>query len=289
MGKLNLLKEVLIVPAPSKPLSEAIKQISDIYNQVGRSLFTKYGVASKNVNDFGCLMPAYDKAEQALDLIQDSMTQLGMTPVEDFNIALNCAAHEMFDMDKGKYEVTSGIFKGPDDMVEVYNDLVNRYPAIIAIIDPLKKQDTEPWIRLCEKLSEKCYIIGNHVYPRTERFVQEGFDGVKSSAVVLKLQQMTTISDVIDAAKRLEGEDVESVISCVQGESCDTTVADLAVGVAAKFIQIGAPCRGERVANYNRLLQIESYLKSKESLTHDESHKFPNILPHLPQKNLMKI
>ncbi|XP_002738167.1 enolase 4-like [Saccoglossus kowalevskii] len=280
--KLNLFKEVMIMPKPDKPLSEAIKQISDIYNQVGKTLFTKYGVAVKNVNDLGCFIPAYDKPEQALDVLQESITQLGFTPGEDFHIVLNCAAHEMFDMDKGKYEMVTGVFKGPDDMVEVYNDLVTRYPAIIAIIDPLKRQDSEPWLKLCEKLSEKCYIIGGHVYPRTERFLQEGFGDVKSSAVVLKQQQMTSVSDTIDAVKFLEGEGLDSVISCVQGESGDSSIADLAVGMGSKFIQIGAPCRGERVCNYNRLLQIESWLKDKDALSYYESHEFPNILPPPP-------
>ncbi|XP_077992460.1 enolase 4-like [Glandiceps talaboti] len=280
--KLNMFKEVMIVPQPGKPMDEAIKQICNIYNQVGKALFTKFGVVSKNVNDLGCYMPTYDKPEQALDLIQESMTQLGLTPAEDFHIVLHCAAHEMFDMDKGKYEITTGVFKGPDDMVEVYNDLITRYPAIIAIIDPLKKQDAEPWLKLSEKLSEKCYIMGDHLYPRTERFVSEGFGECKSSAVVLKLQQMTTITDTINAVRFLNDEALDCVLSTVQAESGESLLADLAVGVGAKFIKLGAPCRGERVAYFNRLLQIETVLKEKEALTQDETHEFPNILPPPP-------
>ncbi|XP_070541221.1 enolase 4-like isoform X2 [Ptychodera flava] len=280
--KLNMFKEVLIVPKPDKPIDEAIKQICDIYNQVGKALFTKFGVASKSVNDLGCYTPVYDKPEQALDVIQESMTQLGLTPAEDFNIVLNCAAHEMFDMDKGKYEVTTGVFKGADDMADVYSDLVTRYPAIIGIIDPIRKQDTEAWVKLCEKLSEKCYLMGDNIYPRTERFVKEGFGDMKASAVVLKLQQMTTISDTIDAMKFLKEEGIESVISCVQAESGDDLLADLAVGVGTKFIKIGAPCRGERVAIFNRLLQIESVLKERELGSYYEGHEFPDIIPPPP-------
>ncbi|XP_033632663.1 enolase 4-like [Asterias rubens] len=282
-GKQNLIKELLIIPKPGKTVKESLKQLTAIQLQVSKLVFPKQGVAGSYVNDLGGYCPQFDRPEQLLDLAQEAMTALELTPGEDVFIGINCAAQEFFDMDKGKYEMVQGMLKLADDMIEVYADLINRYPAIIALIDPFKKQDVVQWSKLCERFSEQCFIIGDQAYPRAERMTLEGLGGLRSTAVSLKLQQMTTISNIIDAAKCAQDNDSVVMLTSVLGESPDSFLADLAVGIGARFVKFGAINRGERIAKFNRLLEIEDILSSLDRIRTREEFGFPVIKPPEPE------
>ncbi|XP_072022887.1 enolase 4-like [Amphiura filiformis] len=282
-GKQNVIKELLLIPKPGTSLKKGLKQMQYVFNQVGKMLTAKQGVSANFVNDMGGYCPTVDKPEQLLDTVQEAITNVGLTAGEDVFFGINCAAHEIFDMDKAKYEVTSGVMKTCDDMIEFYGDLINRYPAIIALIDPLRKHEIEGWGKLCERLSEKCFIIGDYVYPRPERLIQEGFGELHSSAVSLKLQRLTTVSDMLHAAQVAKDEKTLVMISDVAGASSDTILADLAVSIRAKFVKFGAPSRGERVAQYNRLIQISEALEEQDRLTTSEAFNFPVLKPPEPE------
>ncbi|XP_033123809.1 enolase 4-like [Anneissia japonica] len=187
--------------------------------------------------------------------------------------------------EKGKYEILSGMMKTADDMIEIYSDLITRYSLIVGVIDPLRKQDADAWQKLIERISEKCFLIGDHVYPCAERLVKEGFGGLPPSATVLKLQQQTTITDVINTTKYLKDSQTEYVLSTVQGDTEDDFIADLAVGIGAKFVKFGGLSRGERIAKYNRLLQIENQLSSKNLSMPYDALNIPNILPPPPEED----
>ncbi|KAL4229879.1 Enolase [Mactra antiquata] len=290
-GKSSCIKEYMLVPSPDKPLNETIPMIVAVYNDLTKSILNKSGVQAKNITDIGALMVSFDRPEQGLDLIQESMTRLELKPGEDLCIALNLAGHEIFDYsvppnvdEKGKYEVITGQQKVADDMVDFWAELLGRYPAVMAIIDPLRKQEDRQWMMLCERLSEKLYIIGDNVWHRPgllkDEELQESF---KSSGVVFKLESMNTVSDIITCAKKMEDNSNETVLSCGIGDSPDSVLVDLAVGMKARFIKIGAPCRGERVCKLNRLLAIETSLKDCDKLSPLEGFQFPTItLPPPP-------
>lgn len=282
-GKSSCIKEYMLVPKPGKPLTETVPQMVAIYNDIVRSIVNKNGVAAKNVTDTGALMLPFDRPEQGLDMIQESMGRLGLTPGEDMYIALNLAGQEIFDYEKGKYEVITGQQKLADDLVDFWAELLGRYPAVIAIIDPLRKQEDKQWMTLCEKISEKCYILGDQVWHRPGLLKDEQLtDTFKSSGVVYRLEQMNTVSDVIQCAKKMEENAYETVLSTNVGETPDTLLADMAVGINARFIKIGAPCRGERVSKLNRLLSIETALQECDRLLQHEEFQFPTITVPIP-------
>ncbi|XP_071486736.1 enolase 4-like [Diadema antillarum] len=281
-GKQNLIKELLLLPKPGCPLVESMKKLTSVYQQIGKLLFAKSGVAANYVNDLGTYTPQYDRQEQLLDLVQEAVQALELVPGEDIFMALNCAAHEIYEPEKNKYEVTAGLMKTPDDMVEFYADLISRYPAVVALIDPFRKQDCEPWSKLCERLSEKCYIIGEHVFPRVERFVREGFGELASSGVSLRMRQLTTVTDIIQASSLIKEEGSITMVASVPGDTSETFLADLAVGVRATFVKFGAPARGERTSKYNRLLQISESLKEQGQIMVLEEFAFPVKRPPTP-------
>nr|XP_054766572.1 enolase 4-like [Lytechinus pictus] len=281
-GKQNLIKELFILPKPGLSLEEGMKQVTAVYHQIGKLLFAKLGVPAYYVNDNGTFTPQYDRQEQFLDLVQEAVTALELTPGEDISIALNCAAHEIYEPEKNKYEVMTGMLKTSEDMIEFYADIINRYPAIVALIDPIRKQDSETWTKLCERVSERCYIIGEHVYPRVEKFVQEGFGELAASGASLRMRQMTTVTNIIEAATIIKEEASITAISSVPGDTSDTFLADLAVGIGATFVKFGAPARGERISKYNRLLQISETLKEQGQLRVHEEFSFPIKRPPTP-------
>ncbi|XP_076104716.1 enolase 4-like isoform X2 [Mytilus galloprovincialis] len=301
-GKLNCVKEFMVIPKHDMPLKKSMTYIQQIYNYVAKQFFAKGGTATKLVNDIGAMCPTFDKAEQGLDLLQEAITNCGLTAGEDFFIGLNCAGPEMFDYDpvpmagksdkvanfpgqdmhkeKGKYEVMVGIAKVADDLVEFWSDLLTRYPSIIAIIDPMRKQEEEAWMRLCDRISDRCLVIGSRAYHRPGLLKDEELtENFKSSGIAFKLEQLNTVSDVLTCVKKMEEDDNQIIMSSCQGETTDTLLADFAVGVNARFIKVGAPVRGERTVQINRLLQIEEQLETKDKLKPLEPNAFPHIAP----------
>ncbi|CAG2254761.1 ENO [Mytilus edulis] len=279
-GKLNCVKEFMVIPKHDMPLKKSMTYIQQIYNYVAKQFFAKGGTATKLVNDIGAMCPTFDKAEQGLDLLQEAITNCGLTAGEDFFIGLNCAGPEMFDYEKGKYEVMVGIAKVADDLVEFWSDLLTRYPSIIAIIDPMRKQEEEHWMRLCDRISDRCLVVGSQAYHRPGLLKDEQLtENFKSSGIAFKLEQLNTVSDILTCVKKMEEDDNQIIISSCQGETTDTFLADFAVGVNARFIKVGAPVRGERTVQINRLLQIEEQLETKDKLKLLEPNAFPHIAP----------
>ncbi|XP_052282820.1 enolase 4-like isoform X2 [Dreissena polymorpha] len=284
-GKANAIKEYMVVPAPGKPLSESIPKIVAVYNDIIKAIMGKNGIQIKNVTDIGALMMPFDRPEQGLDMILESMGRLGFTPGEDLYLALNLAGHEYFDYEKGKYEVVTGQQKVAEDLVEYWADILTRYPAIIAIIDPMRKQEDRQWMLLCERLSEKCYILGDRVWHRPGLLKdEEPKDTFKSSGTVYRLEQMNTVTDILQCAQLMEGENNITVLSTNIGETSDTFLADMAVGMSAHFLKLGAPCRGERVSKLNRLLAIEQTLQDGGQVSLQSEFVFPAIkIPPPPE------
>uniref|UniRef100_A0A663EH13 Enolase 4 n=1 Tax=Aquila chrysaetos chrysaetos TaxID=223781 RepID=A0A663EH13_AQUCH len=248
-AKLKLVKEVMLIP----PVQLSLKQVSLSFLDFSMELIdvffhsqqpspqladSKKGKpqALKRISHLGCLITGCDNLEQPLLLMQTACNNIGLELGTDMHLAINCAAHEVMDYVKGKYEVLTGMFKSPDEMVDMYVELINKFPFIIALIDPLRKEDRQQWNNICCALGSKCYLIAEDAAKYiSQPKIDENINIPMCSGVVLKY---------INQTKR--------------GEK--------AVGLGARFIKLGGLSRGERVTKYNRLLAIEEELAKNRTL-----------------------
>ncbi|XP_072335581.1 enolase 4 isoform X7 [Scyliorhinus torazame] len=187
--------------------------------------------------------------------------------------------------EKEKYEILIGVFKNPDEMIELYTSLVEKYPSIIGLIDPLRKEDAEQWFKLSCLLSPQCYFLADAASRSIDKLIKDGLDGNRYSGLILKHTNQTTISDFIQVAKLMEVQDCRFIPGLGDGATTDDSIADIAVGLGARFIKLGGLCHGERVAKYNRLMAIEEELAQRGALGHAAEHQFPVISEEEPDPN----
>ncbi|RUS90916.1 hypothetical protein EGW08_001313 [Elysia chlorotica] len=261
-GKVNCVKEYMLVPGVSMSTEKSIEHIQHIYHYVAKSLATKLGPPAKFVNESGALCPQLETPTQGLDMLQEAVNAQGLTIGEDMYLAINAAAHEFYDNEKGRYEVTTGTLKGPDDMVDFWADIVLKYPSLIAIIDPVRGEDHEHWLQLGERISENVFVLGDRFYQRPGLILQTPPSApVQTSGAVMYLEQMNTITDLVQCTNLFHGLGNEVVISANQDDTADTFIVDFAVGVGARFFKVGGPSRGERSSKLNRLVEISRELE----------------------------
>ncbi|KAL8616578.1 hypothetical protein ACOMHN_036610 [Nucella lapillus] len=277
-GKQNCVKEFMIIPSPGLSYTQSVDYVVGIYSYVEKTLSAKGGAASRCVSETGALCPAFDRPEQGLDLLVEAITASNLTPGEDIHIAINAAAHEMFDFEKGKYEVMTGQMKSGDDVVDFWVELLSRYPSILLLLDPLRKQEKEQWMRLCDRITERCFVGGKRIYPRPGLLKDATLsDPVMSGVAMLTYENLTSVSDLCACVNKMEEAGNQIVLSACAGETPDDFIADLAVGMNLRFVHLGAPNRGERVSKFNRLLQIEAELEASSKLAPQVDHEFKHI------------
>lgn len=282
LGKNNCIKEYMIVPRSDMAMRESILATIKIQEFISKSLYAKGGVAAKSFNDFGAPVPMLDKPEQGLDMINDSVTHSGYEMGKDFFFLLNAASHECFDYDKGKYEVVTGVAKSPDDMADFWADICNRYPSIIGIIDPVRSEEREQWNKVCSSISERCLVIADRGYDRPGKLITQelNFHEFATSGLVLRLEGCNTITHIVECSKKMSDMNNTVILAGGQHETNDTTLVDIAVACRARFIKLGALNRGERVAKFNRLMDIEDELAERKTIW--PTLEFPAIPPALP-------
>uniref|UniRef100_A0A8D2IYV7 Enolase 4 n=1 Tax=Varanus komodoensis TaxID=61221 RepID=A0A8D2IYV7_VARKO len=257
-GKLNLMKEVMLIPPTWLTVKQAVERCMDIQKQIMK--LTEPPVFKK-MSHLGCLVIGSESLEQPLTLIQSACANVSLELGIDMYLGINCAAHELMDYNKGKYEVLLGTQKTADEMVEMYVDLINKFPSIITLIDPLRKEDREQWTALCNSLGSKCHLIAEDFCRNGSKLLEGKCKNTpKCSGLVLKHTNEVKISDLIEMTQLLDGQKHISILGSPDGESSDDSLADLAVGLGTKFIKLGGLSRGERVTKYNRLLAIEDEL-----------------------------
>ncbi|XP_062375760.1 enolase 4 [Sardina pilchardus] len=264
-GKLHLLEELMVLPSAGDTVREKIAMVLDLQKEVRRILnsTSKTGTLFCPVTDGGALLVGFDRAEQPLDVLTEACANLQLTPGTDVHFALSCAAHSLLDYSKGKYEIAAGTLKSPDELVEVYESLISRYPGICALIDPFRKEDLEQWDKLsCALIGQPCCLIADAAFcspPRLygdKRLLPPGVTGV-----VLRHVNETTITDLLRATS--EGRDSTTILEQSGTEWCDDYFVDLAVGLGVKCVQLGGVRGGVRVARYNRLMELEEELTSQ--------------------------
>ncbi|XP_045883274.1 enolase 4 isoform X2 [Meles meles] len=283
-GKLNLMKEVMCIPHPGLTAKQGVEMLLEIQKHINRTIETlpppktetkKGQNGSKRgqqpitgkMSHLGCLTINYDTIEQPLVLIQGICANLGLDLGTDLHLAINCAAHELMDYSRGKYEVMLGTYKNAAEMVDLYVDLISRFPAIIALIDPFRKEDSEQWDSICDALGSRCYILAGAASKGISKLLEGGrISTPRSSGLVVKHTNQTTISDLVEITSLLDSKQHVAVFGSAEGESSDDSLVDLAIGLGVRFIKLGGLSRGERVTKYNRLLTIEEELLQSGTL-----------------------
>ena len=258
------VQEFMIMPVGAKTFSEALRMCCEIYHNLKKVLKSK-GLATA-VGDEGGFAPNVKDEDEALSLIIESIEKSGYKPGEDICLALDVAATEMYDEAKkigkeGMYHFWKiGVTKSAEEMIAFYEDLVNRYP-IISIEDGLSEEDWEAWKKLTQKLGDKVQLVGDDLFVTNIKRLQKGIDLGVSNSILIKLNQIGTLTETLDAIELAKKNGMTAVVSHRSGETEDTTLADVAVATNAGQIKTGAPCRTDRVAKYNRLLNIENDLE----------------------------
>lgn len=254
------IQEFMIVPAGSPNFSEAIRISAEVFHHLKKILQKKdYSTA---VGDEGGFAPNLKSNEEALELILESIQKAGYRPGEDIFLAIDVAASEFFTDKKYFFKKSDGSKRSSDEMVNFYESLVQKYP-IISIEDGFAEDDWEGWKLMTEVLGHRIQIVGDDIFvTNLERF-KKGVEKKIGNSILIKLNQIGTLSETIETIRYAHEKEYSTVISHRSGETEDTFIADLSVAVDSGQIKTGSLSRSERVAKYNRLLEIEEELKDK--------------------------
>jgi enolase len=254
-------QEFMVMPAGASSFSHALQMGTEVYHSLKKVLKNK-GLDT-NVGDEGGFAPPLISNREAIEAIVSAIEAAGYKPGKDCFIALDPAASEFYN--DGKYELArEGATLSPSEMVEYYVKWAAEYP-IISIEDGMAEDDWDGWQLITQKLGSKIQLVGDDLYVTNVNRLSQGIDRKASNSILIKLNQIGTLTETINAIRMAQQAGWTAIASHRSGETEDTTIADLAVGMNTGQIKTGAPCRSERTAKYNRLLRIEDELKESAS------------------------
>jgi enolase len=252
-------QEFMVVPAGARNFAHALQISAEVYHSLKRVLQDK-GLAT-NVGDEGGFAPPLPSNKQAIEAVLAAIEKAGYKPGKDCFIALDPAASEFYK--DGKYILTKeGTSFSSQEMVDYYVKWASSYP-LISIEDGMAEDDWDGWQLLTQKLGDKIQIVGDDLYATNISRLNQGIKLKASNSILIKPNQIGTLTETMAAIERAQQVGWTAIVSHRSGETEDTTIADLAVGLNTGLIKAGAPCRSERVAKYNRLLKIEDELGGK--------------------------
>ena len=253
------IQEFMIMPAGAINFKEALRMGAEIFHALKGVLKAKgYNTA---VGDEGGFAPNLKSNEEALEVIMEAIVKAGFKPGEDVLLALDVASSELFKDGVYTLENEAKPKKTPTELIDFYEDLVNRYP-IISIEDGMAENDWAGWKQMTERLGKRIQIVGDDLFVTNPKILKEGIDKGIANSILIKLNQIGTLTETLDAIEMAKRAGYTTVISHRSGETEDTTLADLAVAVNSGQIKTGSLCRTDRVAKYNQLLRIEDELDS---------------------------
>ncbi len=253
------IQEFMIMPAGATCFAEALRMGAEVFHALKNVLKSKgYNTA---VGDEGGFAPNLKSNEEALEVIMEAIVKAGYKPGEDILLALDVASSELFK--DGKYTLENEVqkVKTPSEMVDFYENLVNKYP-IVSIEDGMAENDWDGWKLMTERLGSRIQIVGDDLFVTNPKILKEGIQKGIANSILIKLNQIGTLTETLEAIEMAKRAGYTTVISHRSGETEDTTLADLAVAVNSGQIKTGSLCRTDRVAKYNQLLRIEDELDS---------------------------
>jgi enolase len=251
------IQEFMIMPAGAPSFREALRMGAEIFHALKKVLKSKgYNTA---VGDEGGFAPDLKSNEEALQVIMEAIKTAGYTPGEDILLALDVAASELFK--NGNYTLANEAKpeKTAAELVDFYEDLVNRYP-IISIEDGMAENDWDGWKLLTDRLGGRIQIDGDDLFVTNTKILKEGIDKGIANSILIKVNQIGTLTETLEAIEMAKRAGYTAVVSHRSGETEDTTIADLAVATTAGQIKTGSLCRADRICKYNQLLRIEDEL-----------------------------
>jgi enolase len=250
------IQEFMIMPVNAQNFQDALRMGVEVFHSL-KSILKSKGL-SISVGDEGGFAPALESNEEALTLLIESINSAGYKPGKDIYLAVDAAASEFFE--KGRYNF-EGKHLSSDEMIIYYEKLIGKYP-VLSVEDGLSEDDWEGWKAMTERLGRKVQIVGDDIFVTNPAILSEGIKRGIANSILIKLNQIGTLTETLNAINLAKDSGYTSVISHRSGETEDTTLADLAVACNTGLIKTGSLSRTDRVAKYNRLLRIEEELGS---------------------------
>lgn len=256
------LQEFMIMPIGASSFREALQWCADVYHTL-KSLLKADGLSTA-VGDEGGFAPDLESDEAALEYLVKAIEKAGFKPGKDFVLAMDPAMTELYEEAKkikkdGYYFWKTGEFRTTDEMIDFWEDLVNKYP-IASLEDGLAEEDWEGWAKLNERLGDKIQLVGDDLFVTNTSRLVKGIETNAANSILIKVNQIGTLTETMDAMETARLAGYTSVVSHRSGETEDAYIADIAVALNAGQIKTGAPARTDRVAKYNQLLRIEEEL-----------------------------
>jgi enolase len=252
-------QEFMVMPVGASSFAEALRTGAEIFHTL-RGILKKKGHAT-GVGDEGGFAPSLSSNREAVDLVLEAVSQAGYKAGENVFLALDVASSELWNESTHTYEFKKSGEKTrtPDDMVALYEDWVRQYP-IISIEDGVAEGDWDGWRAITKALGKRVQLVGDDLFVTNTTILEKGIKEGVANSILIKLNQIGTVSETLDAIAMATRAGYTSIISHRSGETEDTTIADLAVATAAGQIKTGSASRSDRVAKYNQLLRIEEQL-----------------------------
>lgn len=252
------IQEFMIMPVGAETFSEALRMGTEVFHNLKKVLQSK-GL-STNVGDEGGFAPDLKSNEEAVTVILEAIEKAGYKPGEQVYLALDAASSEFYDKEKNKYILSStGDELNSSEMVDFWNNWCQKYP-IISIEDGLDENDWDGWKIMTDKLGKKIQIVGDDLFVTNSKKLIQGIEQGVANSILIKLNQIGTVTETIDAVEIAKENAYTSVMSHRSGETEDTTIADMAVALNTGLIKTGSASRSDRIAKYNQLLRIEEQL-----------------------------
>ncbi len=264
-------QEFMIRPVGATSIRESIRMGAEVFHNLAK-LLKKRGLSTA-VGDEGGFAPALDGIEDALQIICDAIKAAGLEPGKDVKIAMDCAASEFAVVENGQYyydykQLKDGKQKDPngkklsaDEQIDFLEHLITTYP-IDSIEDGLDENDWENWVKLTERIGDRCQLVGDDLFVTNVKFLQKGIAMGAANSILIKVNQIGSLSETLDAIEMAHRHGYTTVTSHRSGETEDTTIADIAVATNSGQIKTGSMSRTDRMAKYNQLIRIEEELGS---------------------------
>ncbi|WP_323611524.1 phosphopyruvate hydratase [Erysipelothrix enhydrae] len=254
-------QEFMIMPISAKSVKEAIRMGAETFHALKSVLKEKGHVTA--VGDEGGFAPNLASNEEPLEVIVEAIKRAGFVPGEDIVLAMDVAASEFYDVEKGVYVLSKsgGEELTADQMIDMYEGFLNKYP-IVSIEDGLGERDWDGWKRLTDRIGDRCQIVGDDLFVTNPAILAEGIEKGIANSILIKVNQIGTLTETFDAMEMAKRAGYTSVVSHRSGETEDATIADIAVAFNAGQIKTGSMSRTDRLAKYNQLIRIEDELGS---------------------------
>lgn len=255
-------QEFMIMPIGAPSITEAIRYGSETFHAL-KDILNDRGYSTA-VGDEGGFAPNLNSNEEPFEILVEAIQKAGYQPGKDIAIAFDCAASEFFDTNKHKYVLSDGTEYSTEEFIDLLDKIVDKYP-IVSIEDPIDENEWADWQLITQRMGNKVQLVGDDLFVTNTEYISKGIQEHVANAVLIKLNQIGTLTETMDAIKMAQNAGYKAVISHRSGETEDTTIADLAVATNVGQIKTGSMSRSERIAKYNQLMRIEDQLNSTAS------------------------